>query len=59
MKKYKVQVWYRYNVSDECEKDFDIHPLFARNKEEAVKIAKDIYKENRPGFIPFKFEIIK
>lgn len=48
MKKYSVEVWFRYAAYGELEKDFDVYDIEATTPEEAITIAmgkrKGIYK---------------
>lgn len=54
--KYKIQVWFRYVVNGEQEKDFEIHEVESDNEPQAKRIALKNY-DNR-SVIPFKTEVL-
>lgn len=54
--KYKIEVWFRYVVNGEQEKDFEIHEVEADNEPQAKRIALKNY-DNR-SVIPFKTEVL-
>jgi len=53
MKKFEIEVWYRYVSFGEQETDFTIHPIMAVDVQSAVNIANSIYTSLKQ--IPFKF----
>lgn len=55
MKKYKIEVWYRFVSCGEQEKDFDIVEVEAKDESEAKRKALENYKGL--SLIPFKTEI--
>lgn len=54
--KYKIQVWFRYVVNGQQEKDFEIHEVEADNEPKAKRKALKNY-DNR-SVIPFKTEVL-
>ena len=57
MKKYKIDVWYRYVSYGDVEKDFETHNIVANNQIEAIELAKKLYPSRTK--IPFQINIIK
>lgn len=55
MKTYKIEVWYRFVVNGEQEKEFEIFEIVSDNAENAVKEALSKFKSNNA--MPFKTEI--
>ena len=50
---FEIEVWYRFTVNGQVEKDFDIHKIPAYELKEAVEKAKSMYTSNSK--IPFGF----
>ena len=55
MKTYKIEVWYRFTVNGEQEKEFETFEIVSDTAENAVKEALSKFKSNNA--IPFKTEI--
>lgn len=55
MKTYKIEVWYRFVVNGEQEKEFETFEIVSDSAENAVKEA--LSKFNSHNAIPFKTEI--
>lgn len=57
MKKYKIQVWYRFVSNGEIEKDFEIYDVEAISLEGAnMKIHEKYFRSHTR--IPYKFELL-
>ena len=56
MKNYKIQVWYRFTVNGEQEKEYQIFDIISDSAENAIKEALSNFKSN--SAIPFKTEIL-
>ena len=56
MKTYKIQVWYRFTVNGEQEKEFQTFEIVSDSAENAVKEALSNFTSH--SAIPFKTEII-
>lgn len=56
LNKYKVQVWFRFVVNGEQEKEFEIYEIFSNSSENAIKEALSNFKSH--SAIPFKTEIL-
>lgn len=54
MKKYIVEVWFRYMVGDEQEKDFNVFEVEAESEAQAKRLACNKHKRG----IIFKTEIL-
>ena len=50
---FEITVWYRYVISGEQEKDYQVHEIEADNVQDAVNKASDLYRTHRT--IPFQF----
>lgn len=55
MKTYKIEVWYRFVVNGEQEKEFETFEIVSDSAENAGKEALSKFKSNNA--IPFKTEI--
>lgn len=55
MKTYKIEVWYRFTVNGEQEKEFETFEIVSNTAENAVKEALSKFKSKNA--IPFKTEI--
>lgn len=55
MKTYKIEVWYRFTVNGEQEKEFETFEIVSDSAENAVKEALSKFKNYNK--IPFKTEI--
>ena len=55
MKTYKIEVWYRFTVNGEQEKEFETFEIVSDSAENAVKEALSKFKSHTA--IPFKTEI--
>lgn len=55
MKTYKIEVWYRFTVNGEQEKEFETFEIVSDSAENAVKEALSNFKSHMA--IPFKTEI--
>lgn len=53
MKDYKIEVWFRYVVSGEQEKDFEVFNIKAWNVEEASQKALAEFETGASNCIPF------
>ena len=56
MKTYKIEVWYRFVVNGEQEKEFETFEIVSDSAENAVKEALSKFKSH--SAIPFKTEIL-
>ena len=56
MKNYKIQVWFRFTVNGEQEKEYQIFEIFTNSAENAIKEALSNFKSH--SAIPFKTEIL-
>ena len=50
---FEITVWYRFVIAGECEKEYDIHKIEAKNLQDAVNKASDLYRSH--SAIPFQF----
>jgi hypothetical protein len=50
---FEIEVWYRFSVGGQVEKDFDIHKIPAYELKEAFEKAKSMYTSKSK--IPFGF----
>lgn len=50
---FQILVWFRFVVSGEQEKDFEVHNIEAESIQEAVNKASDEYKNHKA--MPFQF----
>lgn len=50
---FDIEVWFRFVIGGEQEKDFEIHKIEASNVQEAVNKAADLYNTHKA--IPFKY----
>ena len=57
MRKFKIEVWYRFVCFGEIEKDFEIHNIIASSSDEAMKLARSLYVSKSK--IPFQINLIK
>jgi len=57
MKKYKIQVWYRFVIDGEIEKDFEIFDIESISLESAKAEIHEKYFSSHIR-IPFKFELL-
>lgn len=53
IKKYEIEVWFRYISYGEQEKDFNIHTVEAYSIQDAVNKASDLYTSHKA--IPYLF----
>lgn len=56
MNTYSIEVWYRYTINGEQEKDFEIYKISAESEEKATEIALSNFKSHTA--IPFKTRIL-
>lgn len=49
-KTYELEVWYRFMIGDNQEKDFDTHPVQANSLDEAIEEVKKLYNRSRAVF---------
>jgi len=54
MKEYRILVWFFYMTAGEQEKDFSVHSILAKDVQDAVNKAADLYNSFRA--IPFSYE---
>ena len=57
MKNYKIQIWYRFVIDGEIEKDFEIFDVEALSLESAKATIHEKYFSSHTR-IPFKFELL-
>ena len=55
MKTYKIEIWYRFVINGEQEKEFETFEIVSDTAENAVKEALNNFKSHNA--IPFKTEI--
>jgi len=53
MQKYEIEVWFRFVIAGEQEKDNDWHTIEATDIQDAVNKANELYTSHKR--IPFKF----